>query len=122
VPVLRTRHRYLAELPTKKLQKVIFECQNMGYSSNNAYQMLTSPCMARITSLCLVDTDKWGDCDVLSARSSLPHLKIFVCFNIKLIEALLPKRTITHLYFLKTKHRQKRRFKLSTQINPKNLS
>jgi len=57
--------------------------------------------MARITSLCLFDIDKWGDCDVLSARSSLPHLKILMCPDIKLIEALLPKRTITHLSFFK---------------------
>jgi hypothetical protein len=69
--------------------------------SSNAYQMFASSCMARITSLCLSRSDKWGDCDVLSARSSLPHLKILTCCDIKLIEALLPKRTITHLSFYK---------------------
>jgi hypothetical protein len=94
-----TRHRYLAELPTQKLQKVRFNCYSMANFSSDPYQMLASPCMAHIMSLCLVHTDKWGDCDVLSARSSLPHLKIFMCSDIKLIEALLPKRTITHLSF-----------------------
>jgi hypothetical protein len=97
---VHARHRYLAELPTTKLQKVMFECSNMVCSSKNAYQMFTSPCMARITSLFLFNIDKWGDCDVLSARSSLPHLKNLMSSDIKLIEALLPKRTITHLSVL----------------------
>jgi hypothetical protein len=100
----RARHRYLAELPTTKLQKVIFKCFNMVCSSNDAYQILTSPCMAHITSLCLFDTGKWGDYDVLSAGSSLPHLKSLMSSDIQLIEALLPKRTITHLSVLSTAH------------------
>jgi hypothetical protein len=95
----RARHRYLAELPTKKLQKVTLECCGTVDFASNAYQMLTSPCLARITSLCLFDSNKWGDCDVLSARSSLPNLKILMCSGLKLIEALLPKQAITHLSF-----------------------
>ena len=98
----RARHRYLAELPTKKLQKVRFSCSCMVNFSSDPCQILASPCMAHITSLSIFDIGKWGDFDVLSARSSLPHLKILMCSDIKLIEALLPKRTITHLSFLKT--------------------
>jgi hypothetical protein len=92
----RTRHRYLADLPTKQLQKVWFSCSSMVNFSSDTCQILASPCMARITSLCL-----WGDCDVLSARSSLPHLKNLMSSDITLIGALLPKRTITHLSVLR---------------------
>jgi hypothetical protein len=112
-----TRHRYLAELPTKKLQKFTIQCCSMADSSSSASQMLISPCMARITSLCLFDTDKWGDYDVLSARSSLPHLKIFMCSDIKLIEALLPKRTITHLSLLRVKEKFDRLHNIISQTS-----
>ena len=96
----RARHRYLAELPTKNLQKVMFNCVCTSQLPSNTYQMLASPCMAPVMSLSLFDIGAWKDCDVLSARSSLPHLKKLICYDIELVEAVLPKRTITHLSVL----------------------
>jgi hypothetical protein len=92
-------HHYLTELPTKKLQKFLFSCTCRHYFPNKTCQILAAPCMAPITSLCLTDLYKQEDWSVLSTRDCLPHLKKLVCIDIKLIEALLPKRTITHLSF-----------------------
>jgi len=97
----RARHRYLAELPTKNLQKVMFNCVCTSQLPSNTYQMLASPCMAPVMSLSLFDIGAWKDCDVLSARSSLPHLKKLICSDIKPIELLFSKQTITHFSFFK---------------------
>jgi hypothetical protein len=99
-PTEHSRHRYLTELPTQRLQKAIFRCYCMSELLSNTYQMLASPCMAPILSLYLFDVTKPGNCDVLSSKSSLPHLKKLICYDIELVEAVLPKRTITHLSVL----------------------
>jgi hypothetical protein len=97
---LHPRHRYLTELPAPKLQKLALGCNCMSELQINPCQMLTSPCMAPIMSLYLFDVTLWEDYNALSAESSLAHLKKLMCFDIKPIEALFPKQTITHLSFL----------------------